>query len=771
MRLHMDRFGPTLLAAAALLLGLALAPADTSQTAEAQTALPAAPAGWPTTLQLGMGDGPGGAVTMRNTAPFGYRYQYLSGGVNNNPEHGWSTWNTNGQFVTFYVQDSIAQGITPVFTYYMLRQSGPNSGLNDGDADFNNLQNQQTMTKFFNDLKLFFQRAQDTPNTKIVLHVEPDLWGFMEQRATNDNAATVPAQVGSTGLPELSGLPNNVAGVGQAVVRLRDTYAHNVYLGYHLSVWGTGNDILYSKPDNQTVTNLATRAGNFYRSLNSNFDVAFAEFGDRDAAFKQFQYGDNNAWWAAGDFSRNQLFIGRFVSVAQKRVVFWQIPVGNTRMRAENNTWEHYQDNKVEWLLEDTSRANMNGYAQAGVLAFLFGRGADGPTCFCDAAHDGVTNPAPINGNDRTSLNADDDGGFFRGQAANYYTQGAMPLPGGSTPPTNAPTATNTPTATTGAATNTPTPTPRPPTNTPTATPRPANTPTLTPTPVSGTQTVNFDDLSNPNRTLSGQYPSGVIDWGSGPWYLSGPFGAFRTNSVSFNGSSATRASLTFVTQRRLVQLDAYNGGSTPSTVTLTCAGQPTVSRAVGVGQLLTIPTNWGGTCSSMQVGSSNGWNTNFDNIVLGSATSPTATPTPTRTPTPGAGPRSITFDDLSSPNRALNGQYPSGVVDWGSNAWYLSGPFGAFSTNSVSFNGPGLTSATAVFVSPARVVQVEAYNGGTAASTVSLSCSGQPMVTVSVPSRSKVTVATGWTGVCTTVSIGSSNGWDTNFDNMVVQS
>ena len=48
------------------------------------------------------------------------------------------------------------------------------------------------------------------------------------------------------------------------------------------------------------------------------------------------------------------MFIGAFARTAGLRVVLWQIPLGNTKMRAENNTWEHYQDNKVEWLLGDT---------------------------------------------------------------------------------------------------------------------------------------------------------------------------------------------------------------------------------------------------------------------------------------------------------------------------------------------------------------------------------------------------------------------------------
>ncbi len=61
-------------------------------------------------------------------------------------------------------------------------------------------------------------------------------------------------------------------------------------------------------------------------------------------------------------------------------------------------------------------------------MAVLFGRGADGPTCACDAAGDGVTDPAPINGNTGMSLSADDDGGYFKQQAANYYNAGVLTL-------------------------------------------------------------------------------------------------------------------------------------------------------------------------------------------------------------------------------------------------------------------------------------------------------------------------------------------------------
>jgi hypothetical protein len=57
------------------------------------------PAGWPNRLEVGMADSPGGAAAMKQTAPFGFRYQYLAGGVNTGG--GWATWNTNGNFPRF----------------------------------------------------------------------------------------------------------------------------------------------------------------------------------------------------------------------------------------------------------------------------------------------------------------------------------------------------------------------------------------------------------------------------------------------------------------------------------------------------------------------------------------------------------------------------------------------------------------------------------------------------------------------------------------------
>ena len=425
-------------------------------SARAAWSQPPLPDGWPARVELGLADFPNGAAALRATAPFGFRYQYLAGGVNTGS--GWATWNTNGDFARFYIQESVAAGIIPVFTYYMLLQSTPGGG-SESDADFNNLNNTATMTAFYNDLILFFQKAGAFPAQKVVLHVEPDLWGYMQQRATSDNAATVAARVSETGIPQLAGLPSTVAGFARAVVRLRDTYAPNVILGYHISVWGTRTDIALQDPPDATVDLLAQRAAAFYASLGANFEITFAEFSDRDSGYYQYVVGDlGRSWWDAEDFRRNVRFLGGFSAAANKRIVMWQIPLGDTRMRSMNNTAGHYQDNRPEWLLDEPARTRLLAYRDAGVVAFLFGGGATDTTCACDAKNDGVTNPAAINGNAIASelatagtppqlvsrggtptlvspYAADDDGGFFRWRAWEYYQGGAMPLVGGTVVP------------------------------------------------------------------------------------------------------------------------------------------------------------------------------------------------------------------------------------------------------------------------------------------------------------------------------------------------
>jgi len=382
---------------AAALITLALA-----GSAAPASKLPPLPAKWPHTLQIGVTDDPGGAAALRRVAPFGFRYQYLAGGVNTGT--GWSTWNPGGTFASMYVADSWAHGELPVLTYYMLLQSKP-AGGDEAHADLTNLRNAATMSAYWDDVRLLFRRVKGAK--PVVVHVEPDLWGYLEQAGESSLAASF----------------------AQQWIALRDQLAPNVILAYHMSGWGTKHDIVYEDPPDSTVRAYAAQSAAFYRALHAKFDIAFEDFSDRDAGFYAKINGNPNTWMKPADFHRHLLYAQTFVRLAGVRIVAWQIPLGNTVMRAMNNTWDHFQDNRVQWLLGAGTRARLRAYAVAGFAGFLFGRGADGATCACDAAKDGVTNPAPIGGNTRVSLSADDDGGYFKAQVRAYYRAGAVPLP------------------------------------------------------------------------------------------------------------------------------------------------------------------------------------------------------------------------------------------------------------------------------------------------------------------------------------------------------
>jgi hypothetical protein len=149
----------------------------------------------------------------------------------------------------------------------------------------------------------------------------------------------------------------------------------------------------------------------------------------------------------------------------------------------------------------------------------------------------------------------------------------------------------------------------------PTSTPTPAP-PTATP---SATQTVTFNEYSvsgpSPLLYLTGQYPSNVINWGSSnTWILSMPWGPLTTTSIYLQTTSAT---FTFVSPRTLVSLQTYNGGSTSTTVTVSCSGNTTRTQTIPAGQLLTVTTSWTTPCTTVTLGAGNGEETNFDNFVI----------------------------------------------------------------------------------------------------------------------------------------------------------
>jgi hypothetical protein len=312
------------------------------------------PIGWPHHLALGVTDSPGDARALVRHAPFDMRYQYLAGGVNTGK--GWATWNPNGSFASMYVSESIAAHTIPVLTYYQLLQSNPSRGSDELHRDLSNLRNAGTMRAYWADWSLLLRRvASAASGHLVVIHVEPDLWGYLEQARATELAR----------------------GFAHHLIALRDRLAPHVLLAWHLSAWGTNEDPTFSKPTLAHMDALAQQSAAFYESLQARFDLVFNDIADRDSGFYRVIEGNPNLTWHPADFVRHDAYIAGFTRRTHTAVVLWQLPLGNTTL---NNTWEHFRDTRVQWWLSDRTGSHLRATRNAGVIGLLFGGGATGTT-------------------------------------------------------------------------------------------------------------------------------------------------------------------------------------------------------------------------------------------------------------------------------------------------------------------------------------------------------------------------------------------------------
>jgi hypothetical protein len=430
---------------AVLLVSACLAPNNpTRANVATPTPLPAG------RLEFGLANDPGSLNWMTSSGvPWKYRYQYLSAGVNTG--HGWETWNTPaGAFASLYMNDSQTNGYIPVFSYYELLQSTPSLGANESARDYSNLNNTATMNAYYANFKLLMQKAGAFGHT-VVVQVEPDLWGYLEQRAGGGAASTLTASVASSGFADVAGIANTAEGFADALLHMRDLYASNALLAIHASPWGSGQDIASSNSSSLDIVAEADKTANFLNSAGistnthgTTWDVVFNDLDDHDAAW--WEKNGGNHWWdptntAFPNFSRYLAWVTELHAQTGRQQVAWQVPVGNQYFLTMNNTCGHYQDNVAQYFI-----AHPAALTAAGLVAVLFGAGNSCQTTYTDGEHDGITNNngAPTTDakgwcnacNTHTSVYADDDGGFLRLFVGQYYVGRAV-TQSGSNPPGN----------------------------------------------------------------------------------------------------------------------------------------------------------------------------------------------------------------------------------------------------------------------------------------------------------------------------------------------
>ncbi len=130
--------------------------------------------------------------------------------------------------------------------------------------------------------------------------------------------------------------------------------------------------------------------------------------------------------------------------------------------------------------------------------------------------------------------------------------------------------------------------------------------------------------------------------------------------------------------------------------------------------------------------------------------------------------PQFVTFDDPHlAAGTLLNGQYPSGVIDWETDQWRISVPEGGFGTFNLAFADPNATTAEFRFYWPRIFASVDVYNGGTADATVTIHSPEIREISFTIKPRQLQRLRTGWRDASTSVVFELKNGEGLRFDNL----
>ncbi len=331
-----------------------------------------------------------------DSTPFDLRYLYISGGLfdgaspctscaagctaggqscaNSNPNGcaWWGCWQYDqvppGAYATNLVTGAETAGQLPMFTYYEILQS---SGASEGAGEVAAANGAAFMQRYLRDWRFL---CQTIGQSVALLHIEPDFWGYAEQRSSDPHS--IPAAVASADPEDCGTQENSIAGLGRCMIAIVRKYAPNAVVGLHASSWGTLRPALSNSDPSFDVAGDAKKLGDFLLGCGAaDGDFVVADLSDRDAGFAQSQGSD--IWWDSSNltlpnFAQANLWTKTVAERLGRPVVWWQIPIGNM---AQNNTTNHWQDNRVDYFF-----SHMAELAAGHVVAVAYGAGIAGQT-------------------------------------------------------------------------------------------------------------------------------------------------------------------------------------------------------------------------------------------------------------------------------------------------------------------------------------------------------------------------------------------------------
>jgi hypothetical protein len=218
------------------------------------------------------------------------------------------------------------------------------------------------MTRYYNDWRFLLQQIGQT---KAMLHIEPDFWGYVRQAG---DPTTLAAAVASANPTDCATLPATIGGMGQCMISMVRKYAPHALVGLQGSAWniaGNASASVNVATDANAVATVLAACGQ------SMADFVVVETSDRDAGYYQ-TVQSRDTWWdptdtALPDYAQDLAWIKALTEALGVPALYWQTPLGNSM---QSNVMNHYQDNRVDYFL-----AHMNELAAAHGVGAAFGAG------------------------------------------------------------------------------------------------------------------------------------------------------------------------------------------------------------------------------------------------------------------------------------------------------------------------------------------------------------------------------------------------------------
>ncbi|GAB7181513.1 hypothetical protein ATKI12_1344 [Kitasatospora sp. Ki12] len=307
-----------------------------------------------------------------NAAPFDVRYNYVHSQPAPSSDYytaarcqdswggWWGCWTGSttapGTFVTY--RDSVAAKATyqgksrpqkQLWTWYSLRDLGDAAGQGDGPGEVQAINRTDLLTRYLNDYRFFLQKIGTSQD---MVDIEPDFWGYVRSLG---NPHQVAAQVKAANPTDCGSQENSATGLAQCMIAMTHKYAPNTGVGLHLSCFDWQQNTPQCAKD--------------YADLGAkNADFLVTDVTDRDAGWYALPaHGSKDTYWNDQKGFAALAFYKTMAEAVGKPVVLWQVPLGNM---AQNNTPNHYKDDKVDWFFSHLGQA-----ADAHVGGIMFGAG------------------------------------------------------------------------------------------------------------------------------------------------------------------------------------------------------------------------------------------------------------------------------------------------------------------------------------------------------------------------------------------------------------